>query len=188
MTRAKGPGESPLLLLDVIEILNRHQIPYAVIGALAASFYGVVRVSNDADAVVSLRLAGADIQTLLQGFQKAGLKTTHRMGDLSDQIGAVINVEDSYDNRVDLLMDIRGMEEEVFSRTIQAKLEGAPVRIVGMEDFIAMKLFAAGPQDLIDVAEALKVSGSQFDKTLLKKLAQGYGKETQRRLEALLKS
>ena len=53
--RAKGPGQSALLLLDVIGVLNALRVPYAIVGAMAASFYGVVRASLDADAVVSLR-------------------------------------------------------------------------------------------------------------------------------------
>ena len=35
--RAKRPGQSPLLLLDVIDVLTREGVDYAVIGALAAA-------------------------------------------------------------------------------------------------------------------------------------------------------
>jgi len=53
--KSHGPGQSPLLLLDVIDILNKLNIPYAVVGALAASFYGTIRAGMDADAIISLR-------------------------------------------------------------------------------------------------------------------------------------
>ena len=49
-----APGQSAVLLLDVIESLEKLDIPYAVVGALAASFYGLIRASLDADAVLSL--------------------------------------------------------------------------------------------------------------------------------------
>ena len=52
--RTTRPGESVLLLLDVIDVLNQHKVPYAIIGAFAASFYGAVRASIDADAVISV--------------------------------------------------------------------------------------------------------------------------------------
>lgn len=42
-------GQSALLLLNVIQVLNKLQVPYAIIGAFAASYYGVVRASLDAD-------------------------------------------------------------------------------------------------------------------------------------------
>lgn len=185
MTQAKGPGESPLLLLDVIKLLDRLQIPYAVVGALAASFYGVIRMSVDADAVVSLRSTGADIQALVMELRKSGLRTTQARGDMGDPIGAVLKVEDGFENRVDLLMDIRGVGEEVFSRTVEAKVAGKPVRLVGVEDFIAMKIFAGSPKDIADVAGVLKVSGKKINKALLKKLVQGYGKAASRKLESL---
>jgi hypothetical protein len=35
--RARGPGESAKLLLDVVDVLAARSIDYAVIGALAAS-------------------------------------------------------------------------------------------------------------------------------------------------------
>ena len=104
--RSKGPGQSALLLLDVIDVLHKLHIPYAIVGAFAASFYGVVRASMDADAVISLEPNQADVRTLLDELRKADLKNTYRKGDLNDPIGAVVNVEDNFKNRVDLLMNI----------------------------------------------------------------------------------
>ena len=48
--KINGPGESTILLLKIIKLLNKLNFPYAVIGAFAASFYGHVRASLDADA------------------------------------------------------------------------------------------------------------------------------------------
>ncbi|PIW59549.1 MAG: hypothetical protein COW13_04495, partial [Candidatus Omnitrophica bacterium CG12_big_fil_rev_8_21_14_0_65_50_5] len=53
--KISGPGQSPLLLLSIIPSFNKVKIPYAVVGAFAASFYGVVRASLDADAVIFLQ-------------------------------------------------------------------------------------------------------------------------------------
>jgi hypothetical protein len=53
--RTNRSGESALLLLDVVELLAREKIEYAVIGALAASVHGAVRASMDADVVLSVR-------------------------------------------------------------------------------------------------------------------------------------
>ena len=52
--KAKGPGQSAIVLLNVIDILNKLRIPYAVIGAFAASFHGIVRGTLDADALIPL--------------------------------------------------------------------------------------------------------------------------------------
>ncbi len=50
--RTTGPGQSLPLLLDMIPILDQQRIPYAAIGAVAGSFYGAVRASLDADAII----------------------------------------------------------------------------------------------------------------------------------------
>ena len=54
--RTTQVGQSALLLLDAVGVLVTRNIPYAVIGAMAASVHGVVRASMDADAVLSLTI------------------------------------------------------------------------------------------------------------------------------------
>ena len=184
--KAKGPAQSVLLLLDVIAVLNKHHIPYAIIGAFAASFHGVVRASVDADAMISLPSGQSDIRALLDEFQKVGLKSTYRKGDLDDPVGAVLNVEDHFKNRVDLLMNIRGLAEPVFSRTIEANFMGARIRLIGVEDFVAMKILAGSPKDLNDAAGVLKVSRGRLNKILLKELVQKSGRTALAKLESLL--
>lgn len=185
--KAKGPGQSALLLLDVISLLNKQHIPYAIIGAFAASFYGVVRASMDADAVISLQPGQTDIKVLLDELRKAGLKSSYRKGDLKDPVGAVVNVEDRFRNRVDLLMNIRGVSEAIFSRTVEAEFMKVRIRLVGIEDFIAMKIFAGSPQDLSDVVGVLKVSFDRIHMALLKELVQRHGKYALVKLGSLLK-
>ena len=183
-----GSGQSTLLLLDVIEVLNKFQIAYAVIGAIAASFYGVVRASLDADAVISLPHGNTDIRNLTAEFEKSRLKTTYRKGDASDPVGAVFVVEDSFKNRVDLLINIKGMPQAVFSRAIGVDFMNAKIRVVAIEDFLAMKIFAGSPKDIQDVNGVLDVSGKKINFGLLKDLTSGYGQTCVKTLNEILKS
>ena len=185
--RAAGPGQSALLLLDVIGVLNALHVPYAIVGAFAASFYGVIRASLDADALISLQPNQADVTPLIDELQKAGLKSTYRTGDSHDPIGAVVNIEDHFRNRVDLLMKIQGMTEAVFSRTIEADFMDARIRVIGVEDFIAMKIFAGGPQDVHDVSGVLRVSYAYINLPLLNTLVQQYGTSAFDTLQSLLR-
>jgi len=50
--RTKRAGQSALLLLDAVEVLEREKVDYAVIGAFALSAHGVVRASTDVDVLV----------------------------------------------------------------------------------------------------------------------------------------
>ena len=145
--RATAPGQSALLLLDVIDLLDKRDIPYAIVGAFAASFYGVVRASLDADAVISIRTL-EEGDRLCRDFTGQGWSVEHRRGDPDDPITAVINIQDAFHNRVDLLIGIRGMRKEVFDRVEQAKFMGSAIKIAGLEDFITMKIFAGSPRDI----------------------------------------
>ncbi len=79
--RTRGRGQSPLLLLDVVDVLRAQTIDYAVIGAVAGSVHGVVRVSRDADVLLSTgALDGLKIE---RPFKEAGFSTVFNRGDLA---------------------------------------------------------------------------------------------------------
>lgn len=92
--RTSRSGESALLLLDVVDILAREQVGYAVVGAMAASVHGVLRASMDADAVLSMTTQ--QLGPLQQRFRDAGFATELRRGDLGDPIAAVLALSDEF--------------------------------------------------------------------------------------------
>lgn len=182
-----GSGESSLLLLKIIKRLDRLNIPYAVVGAFAGSYHGTVRASLDADALISPKVQENHLSRLTAALKKDGFKVILRQGDREDPIRSVIHVEDGFQNRVDLLTGIRGMGEDVFERIIKTTFRKQKIKIIGVEDFIAMKIFAGSPKDLMDATGALKVSASKIDRTLLRELTLRHGKDELRQLEKLLK-
>src|SRR6185503_21366803 len=91
---------------------------------------------------------------------------------------ARFSLTDSFGNRVDLLVGLRGLDPAAFTRAFDVPFQGERLRVVGREDFIAMKLFAHGPQDLADAEFALIAAGESLDVPLLERLAQRYGADT----------
>jgi hypothetical protein len=162
--------------------LERENVSYAVVGAMAASVHGVVRASMDADAVLALPIQR--LAEIGQHFRAGGFQTELRYGDSDDPIAAVLVLTDSFGNRVDLLVGLRGLDPAAFSRALAVPFAGAKLRVIGREDFIAMKLFAHGPQDLVDAELALKAPDAVLDEELLERLALRFGPET---VEALRK-
>jgi len=181
--KAKRPGQSPLLLLDVVDVLAREGIDYAVVGALAAAVYGAIRASADADALVSLTVGR--LSRLAKLFEKEGFRVELRRGDPEDPIPAMLIIGDKHQNRVDLLCGLRGLDPQTLSRTLEVPFGGATLRFVSREDFIAMKCFAGGPQDLEDARIALKTA-EQIDLDLLRKVARRFGRASADALETLL--
>lgn len=182
--RTTGPGQSARLLLDAVDILSRENIRYAVIGAMAASVHGIVRASLDADVVLSSSLD--KLRQLQVQFQLDGLNTELRRGAADDPIPALLTINDKFGNRVDLLAGIRGLEVESFSRSIDVPFQGTVLRVIGKEDFIAMKVFAGGPLDLDDAKHAIALAGNSIDLPLLRRLTQQYGAEASKSFEKLL--
>lgn len=183
--RASGPGESAKLLVDVVDVLTARSIDYAVIGALAASLHGAGRASLDADLVVSSSIMeGTRID---EALKRAGLTTELRRGDLEDAIPGLVRVSDSFGNQVDVLLGIRGLDPEAFSRTVEVPLEGTRLRFAGREDFIAMKVAAGGPIDLLDAENAIAADPKSLNVELLRSLGLRFGTGASASLERMLR-
>lgn len=182
--RARGPGESAKLLVDVVDVLAARSIDYAVIDALAASLHGAGRASLDADLVVS---AGVMEGTRIdEALKRAGLTTELRRGDLEDAVPGLVRVSDSFGNQVDVLLGIRGFDPKAFSRTVEVPLEGTRLRFVGREDFIAMKVAAGGPIDLADAESAIAADPKSLDVELVRILGLRFGTSASASLEKML--
>ena len=183
--RANRSGESALLLVDVVDLLTDHKVDYAVIGAFAASVHGAVRASMDAD--VLLLIGFPQAENLRRAFESAGLHSELTRGDVEDPIPGLLRVTDPYSNRVDMLIGLRGMDSEAFRRLVDVSFQGKTLKFIGREDFIAMKIFAAGPMDLIDAARAISAAGNSLDTELLRRLAKRFGRDASIGLDRLLK-
>jgi predicted nucleotidyltransferase len=105
---------------------------------------------------------------------------------MEDPIAALLAVSDRFGNRVDLLMGLRGMDPGVFGRASLVPLSGRQLRVVGLEDFIAMKAFASGPQDIIDARAAIAANRASIDLELLRELARRFGRGAAHTVEILL--
>jgi len=170
----------------VVETLRREGLDYAVIGAFALSVHGAVRASTDADALLCVdlqRLKRLEVQ-----FRAAGFSTTLRPGDREDPVLGTIILTDGYGNQVDLLGGLRGMDPQLFARTLEIRFSGEPLRFVGREDFIAMKCFAGGPQDLLDARSAYEGAQGPIDLDLLRTVTRRFSRDAADRLEQVFGS
>lgn len=182
--RTRGPGQSPVLLLDVAAVLEREEIPYAVIGALAVSVHGYIRATTDADVILST--SASKLGQLQRAFRKAGFICDLKRGDESDPIPAILVVADKHGNRVELLAGLRGLENEAFSRASTIAFLDGSIRVIGREDLIAMKCFAGGPLDILDARNVLKAADKRINLDLLRGLTRRFGRSAADVLEQVL--
>ena len=182
--RTSKAGQSALLLFDVVEILRRENVDYAVIGAFALSVLGVVRATMDADAL--LNTSRARLAQLEELFEQAGFTAELRRGRADDPIPNLLVLSDDFGNQVELLGSLRGMDPQILSRAFEVKLRGETLRVVRREDFIALKCFAGGPQDLLDARSAYETAEGPIDLDLLRTVTRRFGRDAADRLEEIL--
>jgi hypothetical protein len=143
-----------------------------------------VRASMDAEVVLSVGMQQA--VELERSFTAAGLRTQLTRGELNDPSPGLLRLNDAFGNRVDLLIGLRGMEPQAFSRVVEIPFQGKTLKFVSREDFIAMRVFAGGPMDLTDAARAISADVEALDLELLRRLAKRYGREASESLDKLL--
>ena len=125
----------------------------------------------------------AELSTI---FESAGFGATLRRGDDDDPILSMLVLSDAHGNRVELLGGLRGLDPQVFLRAIEVPFQGVDLRIVGREDFIAMKCFAGGLQDLADARAAFEGAQGPVDLDLLRAVTRRFGRDAADRLEELV--
>jgi predicted nucleotidyltransferase len=185
--RVTGPGQPVHFLLDIADLLNELRIPYVVVGALAVSFYGIPRATNDADTLIWLRESDLTEKDLTNRLLRDEYRVERRIAELDDPVAGVVVVEEKHQNRVDLLLGIRGMDPGALARATAGEFLNSSLQFIGLEDLIAMKVFAGGVRDIEDVKGILQVSGTHLNVDLLRELASRYGAEVLGKLEEMLK-
>ncbi len=145
------------ILLEGIAIIERLGVPYAVMGGVAARAWGLPRPTFDADIAVAVDAEG--MQKLIAAFEAAGfdVPTEHRTGFL-DAVGGFRNAKvnrfaDGHVWSTDLFVVQGAFLSSALARARDARIGGAPVRVMAPEDIIPLKLIAHRRKDLADVEE-----------------------------------
>jgi hypothetical protein len=126
-------------LLDTIDLFERLQIPYALIGGVAAMYYGRARFTDDLDFVA------------VTGHMDVLARNSRAMQDCHFDPACTFKL--SHDSGVEI--DLRKDEhaDEIIARAVEANLAGRKIRIADPHDLIAMKLRAGRIQDDYDISE-----------------------------------
>ena len=66
---------------------------------------------------------------------------------------------------MDLVLAGPGLEEEFLARARRLSVDGVVVPVVDVSDLVILKVLAARPKDLDDVAALLRVQGERIDDT-----------------------
>ena len=134
---------------EFIELLNKHNVLYLVVGAYAVAFHGYPRYTKDIDLWISINRTNADnlMKALVDfGFGSIGLKSEDFL-----EPGFVIQL--GYPpNRIDLLTEIKGVKfETCFTSKIEVVVDGTIINFIDLENLKINKRAAGRYQDLADL-------------------------------------
>ena len=149
-------------LVDIIDVLRKKEICFAVIGGLAVSWRGEPRATGDVDIVVDI-----DVE------QAVALKDELNQTPfcpLFPQVAEVIEsslilplIHKDAKVTVDLSLGLSGFEKQLIARATDIELEGHSVPVATAEDLILIKLCAGLQRDMDDMPRLVNLCGKDLD-------------------------
>jgi hypothetical protein len=134
-----------MLLLRIVAYLDGRGVVSALIGGGALAAHGIARATLDFDLLV------VDRAVLVSPFWDDFPATVElRPGDADDPLAGVVRVSDGGE-AVDVIVGKHAWEAQMLARRVTVTVELQPLPTVDRADLVLLKLFAGGPQDLLDV-------------------------------------
>lgn len=134
---------------EFIELLNKNDVKYLVVGGYALAFHGYPRYTKDIDFWVWVDKKNAEnIVKTLQDFGFSSLDI--REEDFLSP-GYVVQLGQP-PSRIDLLTSVTGLEfEECYASKVHTNIQGTEVDFIGLENFKKNKKAVGRYQDLADL-------------------------------------
>lgn len=149
----------------VIGHLEDNGVVAALIGGLALGAHGIARATLDADILV----AEEAVLTLSFWTSFTSLGTPEiRRGDAEDPLLGVVRF--IADEPVDVIVGRGAWTAAVLQRRMRIDAAGHSLPFVDRADLVLLKLFAAGPQDLLDVRLLLEADHGNLHRTVEERL------------------
>ncbi len=135
---------NPLLppLLDAVRLFNELQIPYALIGGMAAMIYGRARFTDDVDFAAASQ------------HERAFAQHPDVMQSCNFDPACTWKLYHSSGVEIDISKD--AYTDGIAARAREVKLRTHSVRVADIHDLIAMKLRAGRLQDDYDIGEMVR--------------------------------
>jgi len=145
-------------LRKIVPVLEKLQVPYALISGLALAPHNVVRATEDLDFLIGE--GPSRMSTLVERLRAKGLHSVSRKGSWGDPLVGVIAVEVPTTSATvvcDLVLPTARWQSDAVRGALIVEVEGFAVRVVQVWDLFLLKLYAGGPQDQLDAADLLRM-------------------------------
>ncbi|MBN8570365.1 MAG: nucleotidyl transferase AbiEii/AbiGii toxin family protein [Ignavibacteria bacterium] len=137
-------------LLKVCDSLEKHDIPYMIIGGQAVLYYGYPRFTEDIDITLGMEIS--DSQKILSILKEINCKAL--VNDPLDFIKStwVLPVEEIVEKiKIDFTFSFSEYETQAIKNSILVSYENKKIHFCSVDDLIIHKIFAGRSRDLDDV-------------------------------------
>lgn len=153
---------APLDLARLLGALSRHGVDFVVIGGLAAIAHGSRRMTLDVDIVPHPE--ATNYARLAEAVQALGVAARGVGDGRFQEIDPHDDVDLARSRNVSLRTDAGRLDvlnaaksapayDQLEARSVSLEIAGVPVRVVGLDDLLAMKAAIGRPKDLQDIAD-----------------------------------
>lgn len=135
--------------IDFLELCNKHQVKYLVIGGYAVSIHGYPRYTKDLDVCIESSEENAEkMVQVINDFGLGSLKLT-REDFLKKNFVTQLGYEPL---RIDILNEMDGVSFSVAWQNKRAVVyEGVEINFIGYNELLVLKQLAGRSQDLTDI-------------------------------------
>ncbi len=140
---------------DIVELFEKFNVQYALVGGFAVNFYGYVRTTQDIDFLLFPSTENADrvMKALTEfGFGNSGIPREYFT---KEGTAVHIGVEP---NRIDFLTKLKGISNlQIFKDIQRVEFEGTLLNIISKKDLLQSKKTSERLKDLADAEELEKL-------------------------------
>ncbi len=137
------------ILAKVAAGLDRHHIPYMVIGGQAVLLYGEPRLTRDID--ITLGVDADQVDKILPVLNETSLKPLPtNVNHFVRETMVLPSADETSGIRVDFIFSFTPYESQAIGRARQVTVKDQEVSFASPEDVIIHKIFAGRPRDMED--------------------------------------
>jgi hypothetical protein len=165
-------------LRDFVFVFDRLDVPYAVMGGLAARVHGIPRPTHDVDFTIAV--SRERLPEIYRALSEIGYTIPEQYeSGWVDQVAGMPLVKarmylEGHGIDIDIFLAESAFQEELLQRRQREQMYDLSVWIVTPEDLILLKLISHRPRDLIDIGDVLFTQG-ELDKAYLRHWAERLG-------------
>jgi hypothetical protein len=157
------------VVLRLVDVFEEVGVPYAIGGAIATSFWGIPRTTQDADCLVAVPAIG--YQRLSDALNARDFRLERASGPQPVTVAALLEQirDDKYmtlscrATSVELFVPVVPLQHAILKRAVGRLFYGRTIGVTTAEDLILLKMAFHRQKDLQDIRGILHIQRGRLD-------------------------